>query len=209
MAISGKLYKLAWGGSMFTTEQWVNSIHVNAPDVLPQDPEAYLAAVIGIMNSNQLKMNTGALLEYIKFNEINPATGLYADQTASHTFFLPIPAQGMGSPAGPAQIALCVGLTTPATRGFAHAGRFFLPVSALPFGSDGRLSQSTADNAADDVKAFVNAVNGVNDDGDVCVFSQTGQVLRLVTGVRVGRVLDTQRRRRTSLPESPSLRQLL
>ena len=101
MAISGKLYKLAWGGSMFTTEQWVNSIHVNAPDVLPQDPEDYLAAVMGIMNSNQLKMNTGALLEYIKFNEINPATGLYADQTASHTFFLPVPAQGMGSPARP------------------------------------------------------------------------------------------------------------
>jgi len=69
--------------------------------------------------------------------------------------------------------------------------------------TDGRCLAAVAQSVSDSTDTMIAAVNGVNADYEVAVFSRkTGAAgNRRVTGNVVGRVLDTQRRRRRQLAE--------
>jgi hypothetical protein len=121
-----------------------------------------------------------------------------------------------------AQNAMCVTLTTLRPRGLASKGRFFLPPMNWQISSDGLISTAGRDAIVTRVKTFLDAVNAAAPAGeDIAVFSrgkgvksfnaETGKIewdypntgyFATVTGVEVGRVVDTIRRRRRQLVES-------
>lgn len=131
--------------------------------------------------------------------------GKYVGGGDSITTFLATPLGG-GSGTGSSvsafpQICVVVSLTTDRLRGYASRGRFYSAPTNLPVGSDGRLAVAAAVSLRDRAKTFLDTVNGAGL-GPVTVYSNVGEGLkREVTGVRVGRVVDTMRSRRSSLDE--------
>jgi hypothetical protein len=103
------------------------------------------------------------------------------------------------APVYPAQIAVVASLIT-ARQGPSGKGRMFLPPPAAGLGADFRLGVVAADLLAAAVKDWINAVN-VELAGKVSVVSSKG-LTSPVTGVQVGRVLDTHRSRRRDLLEA-------
>lgn len=201
MPLAGKLYRLVWGGRLFETDEWANSVHIHAPADLPDDPAAYVPAITAFHQAPSSLTSNAADLEYVKFNEIDPLTGKYASQANSFTHLLPVPVVGGSTNPGWPQISVSVGLTTVLQRGRGHAGRFYLPMGYSSPDAGGRLTAAAAMSVASNARTMINAFNAVNVDGKVVVFSKVAQTVTFVTGTRCGRVVDTQRRRRSSLDE--------
>jgi hypothetical protein len=104
----------------------------------------------------------------------------------------------------PNQITLAATLATGYSRGPAHKGRFYLPMVAFQAQvADGLIATAAADAAQDVVSVWLTTCNAADPDYRVAVFSRKAGAPqhKLVTGIHIGRVLDTQRRRRRSLPE--------
>ena len=142
-----------------------------------------------------------AVLETVKFASIG-VTGLYT----TDPYIVDVVDTGGGYTGTPpaAQIALAVSLTTP-KRGPRGRGRFYLPMCAFAVNSV-YLCYSVADanGARDSAKTFLDAVNnrpGVDFSDVVVVVASTKGTNSPVTLVRVGRVPDTIRSRRSALPE--------
>lgn len=127
-----------------------------------------------------------------------------------HTYGTPISGNQVAGPM-PAQISLAATLTSAFPRGRAAKGRMFLPgVNISVSGSNGKLLSGSIPGLVTALRTFL---NGVNTDG-----SPSAQLIlaakattkapiqpglnKLVTGVNIGDVYDTQRRRRNGLKES-------
>lgn len=151
--------------------------------------------------------------------------GTYPPTETSYShFYLPPIGGGASPPSGMlAQGTIAATLTTALPRGLASRGRVFLPPSFLYTpAADGLLPIARATQIAKSMQRLINAINGDTVVGNVAIFSR-GKAVRgpadakgkfhptypnqgatqVVTGVRVGRVVDTQRRRRRSLQEQP------
>jgi hypothetical protein len=105
------------------------------------------------------------------------------------------------------QLATAVSLRTDKKRGPGAYGRFYAPL-ALPIGNDGRVTESVADTFVQFMQSFLDGINTdlANLDMDNDIF--LGNVSKVgsgsqdaITGVFVGNLVDTQRRRRNKLQE--------
>lgn len=153
------------------------------------------------------------------------ADGTYPDgHIAGEVFFanVPGPAQSglINDPVPQASVA--VTLTTARPRGLASKGRFFLPPMEWILEPTGLMREVDRDGIVTNVHDFLTAVNNAQvGAADIAIFSrgvgvktfnaETGKIewtypnpgrSELVTGIEVGKVVDTQRRRRRSLTES-------
>jgi hypothetical protein len=146
-------------------------------------------------------IGSGALFTGVKAAVIGP-DGRYPAEGNAIESLVTTPVAGGSTAIGIPQISTVVTLTTPLLRGKGSVGRMYLPPSGLRIlVADGRLDAAAAQAIANAAGTFITDLNGLLD-GDVSVFGQTGTgTARDVTGVRVGRVLDTQRRRRNAIPE--------
>jgi hypothetical protein len=149
-------------------------------------------------------MRPAAVFTECKLADISAGTadspgGLYT----GNPFILGTGNQGTGSGGAdyPPQISLAISLNT-ALRGPRGKGRFYLPAPALPYDPlTGTIPTSAMSGLQTAVTGFLNAVNAV--DGafsNIAIVSSFG-VSSAVTSYRVGRVFDTIRSRRTSIPE--------
>jgi hypothetical protein len=100
------------------------------------------------------------------------------------------------------QAALAVSLRTALSRGRGSKGRFYPPAYTQGAGAGGQITAIKAE----DMRTAALALLGAIQDAllaPVVVGSKLGVgSLREVTEIRVGRVIDTQRRRRSSIPEA-------
>lgn len=148
-----------------------------------------------------------------------------ADEPSASHFYVPGAVGGTNPPAGTIpQATMACTLTTALPRGLASKGRIFVPPSGtmLPETADGKVSAARAGEMAASIKRLINDINADPLVGNVAIFSRGRGVpsynavkhrveytypnpgaVQLVTGVRVGRVVDTQRRRRRQLTELP------
>lgn len=158
-------------------------------------------------------------------------SGLYpADEASYSHFYLPAIA-GQYGPVGAVNVApqltnTCT-LTTGVPRGLGSKGRVYLPPNSQSITADGRLAAANAAQNARSMKQFINELNADGLEGPVMVMSRgrgvpsynaekkrveydypTPGPANAVTGVRFGRVIDTQRRRRRSLVEDYQVEQL-
>lgn len=162
-------------------------------------PAGIISACTGFMNTSRT-IDT-CKLSMIKFNLIG-TDGHYVDKNNSVLHELIPPAHGASESSVAPQLALAISLRTAARRGLAHAGRIYMPVPVCPVGGDGRVSVAERAPYITHATSFLDALNAAGEGWVVGVVSNVregGQ--RRVTNVRVGRVLDTIRSRRTSLDE--------
>lgn len=201
MPILAPLYKLSWGGRLFTKEQWNCSVHILKEGAENFTAEDYAASIAAFHVQSGAMISSAAMLDYVKFNAIDPVTGKYVSTTFSDTHFLPVPIAGIDTPA-PGQNSVAASLTTDLQRGRGHMGRIYLPTGSQPLGVDvnGQMSTGVAVTIASAVAVLLNSMNNIGG-GKVCVFSKIGQLTVPVTAVKCGRVVDTQRRRRSSLDD--------
>lgn len=111
----------------------------------------------------------------------------------------------------PPQCSLVVTLLSDRPRGKASKGRMFLPgiTTAVEAGT-GRISAGTANSIATNLKTFFDALTGDLDIPDQLILAaKSSGVMNInpaqndyVETIRVGNVIDTQRRRRNNLPET-------
>lgn len=141
-------------------------------------------------------------LRMIKANPLD-TDGRYQSQgrTTAWEWPLPLPV-GSGGNLQPAQIALAVSLRTANPRGLAGKGRFYLPGPNAGIGSDGYVAPSAVEGLQARAATWIAALNAGFPTWRVGVASDVrGGAIQPVTGVTVGRVLDTVRSRRTKLLE--------
>jgi hypothetical protein len=137
--------------------------------------------------------------------------------TDGHYLADPVEATGVSQIAGSAtgivpQATVVVSLRSGSVLGKGNYGRMYIPHSGQGASAEPRMSVALAGGIADDAAVFVEAVNAVGATvapaAQVRIMSQalpTPQA-RHVTEVGVGRVVDTQRRRRNALAEETALR---
>jgi hypothetical protein len=204
-------YYLQWGGTLPGGEIFSCGMRMatNLPGnpALPDITDDYVnnigGMVAGFHQTPQANISPTCILTYVKLNVIKVDGTYKYPQTHEYTP-VGIPGGGNGSPQYPNQVALAVTLITDYTRGPAHSGRFYMPLPAIPVAVDGRITADYAGGVRAAASGLITTINNNAQNAYVAVFSRKAgaPAHRQVTGTRVGRVLDTQRRRRSALPES-------
>lgn len=218
-----------WGDAYNGAEQWSFGWRMRAVD--PDDADAQrradaLAPIVSAFwtrSSSPRQLSTHRL-QGVKVAIITPEGTYPDDSIAGEVFFANVP--GGVTPSSTdaflPQGSICVTLATARPRGLASKGRFFLPPTDTPVGSDGLMPENYRDAMVTAAQNFLNAVNQIDaGNANIAIFSRgkgekafnaaTGKIewtypnegrTEIVTRVEVGKVIDTQRRRRRQLTES-------
>lgn len=215
MAYDGNHVLVAWGGTMPGGEIWSNTVRMR--DVNPigfPDHAAINGYLVGGFKTALATFWTAlggyvgpnTKLVWMKANAVG-TNGKYLDDT-TNVYTWTTPAGGLLSADRPNQLSIAVTTTTGASRGRAHAGRFFLPASVAAINATtGLFTTGEADGIAGPAATFLSALNSTASVLGVqqlrcAVMSNIGAGTHHdITGVRVGRVVDTQRRRRNKPSE--------
>jgi hypothetical protein len=200
---------LQWGGALPGGEIWSNGLRLApAPNAAaPVFDQAILNGAVAAISAYHARQTTWAspraILQYVKLNAITVA-GKYADNVTHEAVVANIPGGGNVDNTPANQVSLCVSLTTAVSRGPAHRGRFYTPLPCVLPAADGLLGIGDALNAKNSAQTLITALNAITPNVQVAVMSRKAGApgSRFVTGVQVGRVLDTQRRRRNKLAEA-------
>lgn len=149
---------------------------------------------------------TSDSITFAKLAVVNP-DGKYPSD------FVPLVSTGAAATGGfsgavifPPQIACVATLRTDVPRGYANSGRVYLPRTGIALQTDSTITTANATNIATLFAGFIRDLNNIAGLGRVLVLSkvQPAGGSHAVTRVEVGRVLDTQRRRRRAIPEARS-----
>lgn len=201
MAIAGKLIRLVFGGSLYGLESWSIGFHFNTPngvqpaeDLAPAIEEFYDA----LPGSGR---HDTANLGFIKFNEIDKTTGKYVDTSSTNAFYYTPEHHTTGTASLLPQGAMCVSLLTNAARGRGHAGRVYLPGYSASLNTSGHVDPGIAAGYATKVVGLLNDIRILSTQPVPVVWSKIGDLVRPIVGAHCGDIVDTQRRRRSSLPE--------
>jgi hypothetical protein len=199
---------LQWGGKLPGGDEWSCGLRMAGIAGLTGPPTndptqlTKAAAAVEAWHQNG-EISPRAILTFTKLNAIG-RDGKYIEQTTMEHVHANVPGTGVDSRTLPNQVALAVSLTTGVSRGPAHRGRFYMPLPTMVVQSNGLISSDDALTVKNAATTFIAALNAMTANYQVAVFSRKAGAPsdRWVTGVEVGRVLDTQRRRRNKLAES-------
>lgn len=207
MAYPSAHYLLSFGGGLPGGEEWSTSLRFTGSDpgtLLIEQAlcEEYDAVVVNWFTTYS-ELSDRNTHQWTKFNYIG-TNGRYVYP------FTALVDHGAGATGPyteteyPNQIAIVVTMHTALGRGRASKGRMFLPIPGAGINASTGILESTDRNViTSGMVTFIEALNAVNALGFATVMSslETG-AQALITGVSVGRVLDTMRSRRTSLEET-------
>lgn len=181
-------------------EEWQTGIRISGQVTpTPANLESLDAAFFTLISSSAIALPNGFRYIGVKWAPIG-LDGKYPTAAESLTFLRTTPFASTGQGGYP-QIALVLSLRTARPRGYASNGRMYVPSALRPEATTGRITDAQAGAAAQAAAAFIGSVNAIGM-GTVQVMSAVGGGISAnVTEVRVGRVMDTQRRRRNGIPE--------
>lgn len=200
---------IQWGGKLPGNESWSCGIRYRKKtgSATVADGASLLvgagAALSAFHTSSGANLGSGAKLSFVKSNTIG-TDGRYLDSSGTNqATYADLPGAGTSAQTFPHQVALAVTLTTGFSRGPAHKGRFYLPLFNGSLDAGGLIAAAAVIPVSNAVDTLITSMNAVNSGFELAVFSRkTGAAgNRKITGNLVGRVLDTQRRRRRSLIE--------
>lgn len=212
---------VVWGGTLPGGEIWSNSLRMagsetgeNPAGIMTSGDlqtwlDGELKGEVSVWHqSTSSRIHSSCKLTYVKANYIKPDGHYYDINTHEYVYPTPLPG-AVSTPTYPNQVALAVSLTTGRDRGYAHRGRFYSPMPGLDVAADGLVSIALATNVAAAAKTFIESLSdipgpdlGVSDLNVVVMSAAGAGHTHPVTGVEIGRVLDTQRRRRQELKEA-------
>jgi hypothetical protein len=197
-------YRVQWGGGIFTAsnggmqvEVWSNTLSLLATGGL--DPasgiEGIADALTAFHASAFTSIDSRCALQYVKVNQIG-ADGKYVSQ---NTNVVVRNQRGASQGAEPIQSALRVSLDDGSRNPRARGG-WYIPCFTGAIQSDWQVSEAIAEQVAGRVQTLLAALNAPNQ--TVVIASRVGASLTTVTRLRVGRQVDTIRRRRNAIPEN-------
>ena len=214
---------LTWGGVIGTTASPIDvwqcgvkfaPISAGAPAPSPRIFDQVVNA-IGLRLADyhgaaSSLINSGAILTHVKIAQLG-LDGRYVVDPLEWT--TPVTPGGGGSLGAP-QLAMVVSLRSGSTLGKANYGRFYLPWTAVNLSSitakltvaqrEALLADSV--DMLTDIQGNLRGAGGLAADLRASIMSNEGSgVTKLVEAVRVGDVVDTQRRRRNKIPETYSV----
>lgn len=169
--------------------------------------DKWAAAVPNLSMSSQYECT------YVKLSSL----GTDGRSSAADTVYSTMPANTKGTSATwlAPQLSLVLSMHSSTVRGVGSKGRMYLPGVAFGVGLDGHITTGNAQAVANTMGTFLAAINAdaispnvvvlashgsLNKDGTPKI-GGSGPVTRAVTGIKVGNVYDTQRRRRNQLAE--------
>lgn len=212
-------FLLSFGGTLAADqEQWANNIRlgpplggtfgaITNPEGALDDIETDLRTLFGTPN---MGASSDVKVRWIKLNEIGP-DGRYANQSETHAKYLEGTEvfAGPGTPSLPPQCSVAVSWTTGRSRGPGSKGRVFVPRPSFGVDPAGRISSATVATMVTAWTTFIQNLNnwpGLDwpNSPVAVVASNVGAPgpMEQITGVRIGDVMDTQRRRRESIVET-------
>lgn len=197
------------GAEIWQCGLWLGDESADTSTATQGQVDAIAARWATFFHDSAVGINTNYLATQVKVANIKTDGHTDPLNVVYHTYTSPIVGGYGGSPMPP-QVALAATLTSASARGLAAKGRMFLPGVCLSVGSDGKLSSFSVGGIA---TAFQTLINGINTDavaGQKVILAAKATTLpvaqaavnKLVTGINVGNVYDTQRRRRDQLTET-------
>lgn len=213
---------LAFGGTLNGAEEWTNTLRMvpnsgidwdGLEDVVEDLLDQAVTDLSAFFATSSFA--TALKLTWVKLNLID-TDGTYRNKALTHRRDLATAVSGTATQSHPPQVSLVATLLTDAQRGIASKGRIYLAglaQNATQVGAtDGLIAASQATAYATQVATLITNLNNwegldaVAGGLDVSIVSDGGRSLvpteRKVTAVKVGRVLDTQQRRRRDFAES-------
>lgn len=209
MAYPSAHYLLTYGGTLLGPETWTQGLRVWFEDMSRTQAEeeadlAAFAAVLAAWWPSQTISGAAVRLSWAKFNKIG-VDGHYVNQyTNLHEWTAPGIASPNQGPLYPNQVSLVVSLTTNVARGLACRGRLYFYAGGIAVETDGRIGTTAQTSVTTKAKDLLDDLNGATDGVLVVASNVREGAIRLIEGIKVGRVLDTMRSRRTSLDEGYS-----
>jgi hypothetical protein len=204
-------------GSGNKVESWSTSIRIgvtsigttttlDAPDFIDNELTTFCNTVF-----HTIRFNGQVKVDKLSMNQIGP-DGRYVDQSTSHFKILSgtdrIGGDG-SSTLLPLQTSVVATLRSAKDRGPASHGRMFLPVPQVAIDSDWKIRNDHLQLLLTDLQTGLgqlsgsgSAVTGAYSFFPALVSPKGTGSLERITRVGVGRVLDTMRSRRRSLPEA-------
>lgn len=213
MAYPHRVARITFSGDCWNgTEIWSTGFFMGFPG--GDAPEITQAGIdqIGAAWKTFFSTNTTAIASTYKFTAAKAVMlnndGKSLPETAKYHYPAAPVAGANGVTRMPAQISLVATLTNTLPRGLATKGRMFLPGIASSVTDTGKISQPVAAAIATNLKLFFDTVySDADTPGNPVLASlgsgplQLGGVIRPVTGIKIGDVWDTQRRRRNQFTE--------
>lgn len=198
-----------WGGMLPGNEVWSCGLRMvaSSPDSIAASDATLLSGLVSAITAFHTRsttmISTRAVLQYVKANAVG-VNGKYLYPTTQQSILANTNGGASAANTLPNQVALAISLTTGVGRGPAHRGRFYIPLPAILPQSDGLIDATVRDGIKTSATTFLTALNAITPNFQVGVFSRKSGAAthKLVTGIAVGRVLDTQRRRRNKLIET-------
>lgn len=193
-------YRVDFQGTIYGVEAFQHGHGVESADTalaVAQDAAAQWLAILTDVDFSGL-FRTDITWSQVNVSELGASPSAPVITSATE----PIADGGTLSSEGlPAQCSVVVSLRT-ATAGSRARGRMYLPpCAAAALSSAGRLDTAELTNLADAMGSYFGAMSAAGH--TPTVFSGVGGVWTdyVITNIRVGNVIDTQRRRRADLAE--------
>lgn len=158
------------------------------------NPGAYMIGILSTamtLDGIRLEARDDATDELLGFSEAFRAT----------------PLAGAGQAKCPPQVAVVISLRT-ATAGPSGRGRLYWPGMGVGTDVNGRMTSANQQSLLSDFKTYAAAISGALNTAvgalgmDMCIRSRKTKTSPHVSSIKIGNVLDTQRRRRDKLPET-------
>jgi len=196
-----------WGGKLPGGEEWSNGLRLRGSNpIFPAaDAQSLLPGLVTALSAYHARATTlvhaSAKLSYVKCNAIG-VDGHYSSQITYETVVADV-AGGSTSQCPPNQVTMVVSWLTAFSRGPGHRGRMYVPLTATNLDTDGSVFAANVTGAKTSANTLLTAINAINPDFKAAVFSRKAGAATSndITTASVGRILDTQRRRRRSLLE--------
>lgn len=222
-----KVNRVTISGDCFGgAEIWTTGFFLGAEGADATDPDGLAAEIGPYWASFFSTANSAVSVQYrtlqVKVSQFD-ANGVTNQALTDYYDFVTPPTGGGGSLAHAAQVSLVATLTSGVTRGAGSKGRMYLPGINSAVGTNGKLATASSQNISLNLKDMFDAINADVDIPGQVILASHGPVTKvmpgpvlsyfspsnhLVTGLKVGDVLDTQRRRRNGLVEAYSARTL-
>lgn len=213
-------HKVTIFGSCFgLNEEWTTSFslgNITGGDVGQSPTQAQADAIRDLWQAFFIHNGTGFNSAWKTIGvkvALTNTEGKTTPGAVSYSYYTtPISGATPTSSALPPQCSLVATLTTNRIRGYGSKGRMYLPGIGFAVSGDGRILTTQTDVTASQLKIFfdgVNALPAVNGDTLEVVLNSAERltepahapIMTPITGLRVGNVYDTQRRRRNQLQE--------
>lgn len=207
----GQLWDASSGGS--SLDVWSNNVRVAkaaegaTPDGPLSDPAAYMASIATPLSnwytSSYAQISSWCSLDWLKVNNIG-SDGKYSDESTTNVHDYTSPPRGDEDPHGPGFTCCALSWTTAIVRGPACRGRIYPPnncwASTGGIRVDGTYQGLLVTGAQHLLTLLAAGVSG-SDVALPVVASSKNAAIQGITGVRVGNVIDVQRRRKNAVTE--------